>query len=76
MKKLIYFIATIIMLLAFTSCSVPRWVVDREKQELLFFKCMEKTPKGPTTTKYNDWDEVIRQCFIVSREMSGEFRKE
>lgn len=25
-------------------------------------KCLESLPAGPVETKYNDWDEVVKQC--------------
>lgn len=76
MKKLQYFIATIVILITLTSCSMPKFVIDREKQEAIFFKCLEKIPKGPTTVKYNDWDDVVRECNTISVQMSGEWREE
>ncbi|MCP3684724.1 MAG: hypothetical protein GY861_18810 [bacterium] len=38
------------------------WVADRKAALPVFFKCLEKIPKGPEKTKYNDWDEVIEEC--------------
>ncbi len=37
-------------------------VVNQEIRERLFFQCLERIPKGPEQTKYNDWDEVISEC--------------
>ena len=28
----------------------------------LFNECMHEIPPGPSTTHYNDWDEVVRAC--------------
>lgn len=28
----------------------------------LFQQCLQSLPAGPSSTKYNDWDEVVEQC--------------
>ena len=37
-------------------------VVNQEIRERLFFQCLERIPKGPEQTKYNDWAEVVSEC--------------
>lgn len=32
----------------------------------LFQACMRSLPAGPTSTRYNDWDEVVSQCESVA----------
>lgn len=36
--------------------------IDQCKRTVLFQQCLKIVPKGPQTTKYNDWDEVIQKC--------------
>lgn len=32
------------------------------EKERVFFKCLEKIPKGPVKTHYNDWGDVVDSC--------------
>jgi hypothetical protein len=45
-------------------------VVNQEIRERLFFQCLERIPKGPEQTKYNDWDDVVRECGTQAYYMS------
>lgn len=40
----------------------PTQVIDQELRHKYFIECMEKLPKGPSQTKYNDWDDVVQAC--------------
>ena len=31
-------------------------------QREIFNDCMKNLPAGPQATKYNDWDEVVKEC--------------
>jgi hypothetical protein len=46
------------------------WVTDQQLRQELFFKCLDKIPQGPTTTKYNDWDDVIEECDSAAYRMA------
>ena len=46
--------------LVLTGCG--RHVTDKIVEQEAFYKCLDRLPKGPTTTVYNDWDEVLQQC--------------
>lgn len=35
---------------------------DRCEQQVLFERCLARIPKGPNSTVYNDWAEVIDEC--------------
>ena len=37
-------------------------IKDACLQKIYFDDCMEALPAGPTSTKYNDWSEVIAEC--------------
>lgn len=50
------------MALVLVSCKDKECIPDQGKRAELFFKCLEKVPKGPTTVEYNDWEEVVKQC--------------
>lgn len=41
--------------------------VDQEKRVELFNQCLERVPVGPTAVKYNDWDELVRSCDVISK---------
>lgn len=45
-------------------------VVDMCLQRELFNECMKNLPAGPVATKYNDWDEVVKECRIGARYMA------
>lgn len=37
-------------------------VSDRCEKQVLFERCLARIPKGPNSTVYNDWAEVIDEC--------------
>lgn len=39
---------------------------DQELRQKIFMECLDKIPKGPEKTKYNDWDEVVQTCDDVA----------
>jgi len=69
MKKLIL-ILTVLGILGCTPEPTHRWETDQELRQELFFKCLEKIPKGPSYTKYNDWAEVIEECDSAAYHMA------
>lgn len=36
--------------------------VDQCLRREIFMQCLAAVPKGPESTRYNDWDEVVSQC--------------
>ena len=60
MKKLILIAAAAACLCA--CGNAPTMVVDQKLRHEYFIECMQKLPKGPAQTKYNDWDEVVEAC--------------
>lgn len=48
----------------------PNTFVDVCLQKEYFEDCMKDLPTGPTSTKYNDWSEVISECRDTARELS------
>ena len=40
--------------------------VDKCLFREIFNECLKNVPKGPQSTKYNDWDEVVALCHDVS----------
>jgi len=36
--------------------------VDQCMRQDLFIQCLKSLPAGPTSTMYNDWDEVLKEC--------------
>lgn len=62
-------IAFIAMLLAGCEILVPGEKSSGPDQCIraeLFMRCLEGLPSGPSTTKYNDWDEVVSACQSAS----------
>jgi hypothetical protein len=54
-------------LLLITSCEKKdKTMQDMCLQREIFKECMESLPAGPTSTKYNDWDEVVIECRKVA----------
>ena len=37
-------------------------IIDQCLRQTIFLECMGALPTGPSTTKYNDWDEVVEAC--------------
>lgn len=35
---------------------------DLELRREIFNECLASVPKGPTSVKYNDWEEVVSAC--------------
>lgn len=43
----------------------PSFCVGKANQAIrreIFMNCLKAVPRGPTHTKYNDWDEVVDAC--------------
>ena len=45
-------------------------VFDQCLRREIFNECIKNLPAGPTSTKYNDWDEVISECSSTSYYLS------
>ena len=45
-------------------------VIDQELRRELFCECLAKIPKGPESTKYNDWSEVVKACNTYAMDAS------
>lgn len=41
---------------------VPDWQPDQAARAEHFAACLKAIPKGPESTVYNDWDEVVEAC--------------
>ncbi len=52
----------ILSIILLAGCEVKRQRANQELRSKLFFECLEKIPKGPERTKYNDWAEVVDEC--------------
>ena len=53
------------MILAFSlsGCNdQTRYEADQKLRRELFKECMQLLPKGPDSTVYNDWAEVVDEC--------------
>jgi hypothetical protein len=60
MKKITILVFVIILLSGCVRYS--KYIVDRDEQKQNFLQCLAAIPKGPESTHYNDWDEVINSC--------------
>jgi hypothetical protein len=65
------------MLAAITGCQVqpPSPVVDQCMRREIFQECMQSLPAGPTSTRYNDWDEVVDSCESTAHYQSRRARE-
>ena len=56
----------VLLIVALTSligCSSEvTWGPDQCLRADLFQQCLKSLPAGPGSTKYNDWDEVVKEC--------------
>jgi hypothetical protein len=63
MKKIISILAISILALCIMLLGCERTSqVDQCMRRDLFTQCMKTVPIGPTTVKYNDWEEVVQAC--------------
>lgn len=61
----------LISLILITSCEKKdRTMHDMCLQREIFKECMESLPAGPTSTHYNDWDEVVKTCGDIAYSQS------
>lgn len=44
------------------NATLPRYEVNTEVYQQAFHACLERLPAGPSSTTYNDWDEVLDGC--------------
>ncbi len=61
MKYIIVLLLSV-LLLGCDRLAPPVTVFDISKQVELYKMCMETLPKGPDSTVYNDWAEVVEEC--------------
>ena len=64
-----------IIVIAAIGCDDCRWERDLAQQQRIFKECMAALPKGPITTHYNDWDEVVGECRSVAYWQSESVKK-
>lgn len=50
-------------------------ILDVCLQKVYFDDCMKLLPAGPTSTKYNDWSEVIAECTDSAKSLSYRQKK-
>lgn len=59
--------SALILLLLLAGCArerAPDPLAEAKSayRDQFFFECLKNLPAGPQATKYNDWDEVVREC--------------
>jgi hypothetical protein len=61
MRKLILLAALVLLV---TGCTGPidNTINDQCLRREIFQQCMVNVPKGPNSTVYNDWAEVVNEC--------------
>ena len=64
-----------ILLVLIIGCGDRVYVTDNELRQKLFFECLSKIPQGPSTVKYNDWQEVVDECSDCAYSMSTRYVK-
>lgn len=68
-------IILIALLIVLSGCSDSPWCAQGVNQKIRrerFDSCLKNIPKGPQTTKYNDWAEVVSQCDNIAYYQSME----
>lgn len=62
-KRKIKMLAVLLALAGCQDASVPIGSVpDQCLRREIFKECMAALPAGPVATKYNDWDDVVKEC--------------
>ena len=56
----------LLLLLFICSCDSNFPIPDQCLRREIFAECMKSLPLSPTTTKYNDWNEVVEACENVA----------
>lgn len=64
MRALLFALSS--LLLASCEDSPRDLITDQCLRVALFQQCIHNLPAGPSTTKYNDWDEVVKACDQVA----------
>ena len=59
-----------LVMIGCNSSDRPVFDDDLKLEREIFMECLASVPKGPESTKYNDWDEVIMQCANVADTLS------
>lgn len=69
MKTVIFLMLTLLLI---SGCKnqYPVVVTDQVMRRQIFKECMAALPAGPSSTKYNDWDEVVKSCDVVAAAQS------
>lgn len=62
---------TLLIALTLTACGDATYKPsapgpDQCLRAELFQSCLKSVPAGPNETKYNDWNEVVRECQYAS----------
>ena len=70
MKKLIVFVS----LVSLFGCD--QYKLNTELRHKYFIECLEKIPKGPERTEYNDWSEVVDSCSSIAYQLALQEIKE
>lgn len=74
----------LVMAVALSACNEKvdkiTWGTDQCLRAELFKTCLNNTPQGPQSAKYNDWDEVVSTCdnsaYYQSRRMVEHIKPE
>ena len=64
-------IVLLLLIAIFVGClSEKKMAWDQKLRRKLFFECLDKIPKGPEQTKFNDWDDVVEECGDQAKNLS------
>ena len=55
-------IAISLLVAALTGCENAGPEPDQTVRNRIFMECLKALPKGPESTKYNDWGDVVDSC--------------
>lgn len=53
-----------------TAPPKERWYYDQDLRRTVFLECLQRAPAGPTSTRYNDWSEVVEECGMQAADIS------
>lgn len=66
------YLITLALVVGLTGCYAPSptYGIDQTQRQQLFKDCMAALPAGPVSTRYNDWDEVVKACDSIAHYQS------
>ncbi len=74
-KKLILIALLLVWAALLVGCERPsETILDQCMRNQVFERCLTTVPRGPESTRYNDWAEVVGECETAAMYQSYRLR--